>query len=68
MSMGIFSNAQGKLAPQAEVKSGRISNLSETLWLSLLPARTKKIQSKMKELVVTTLLIDFSGAQGQLTP
>ena len=49
--------------------SCRISNPSEMLWLSLLPARMKKVQSKMKgSRVVTTLFIDFSDAQGQLTP
>ena len=42
-SMGIFSDAQGQLTPQSIVGSGGISNSSETLWLSLLPARMKKI-------------------------
>ena len=47
-SMGIFPDAQGQLTPQSEVEPGRNSNSSEMLWLSLLPARMKKIQSKMK--------------------
>ena len=47
-SMGIFPDAQKQLTPQSEVEPGRNSNSSEILWLSLLPARMKKIQSKMK--------------------
>ena len=38
-SMGIFPDAQGQLTPKSEVEPGRNSNLSEMLWLSLLPAR-----------------------------
>ena len=49
-SMGIFPYAQGQLTPQSLVRSGRISNTSEMLWMSSLPARMKKIQSKMKAL------------------
>ena len=47
-SMGIFPDAQGQLTPQSLVRSGRISNLSEILWMSSLPASMKKIRSKMK--------------------
>ena len=50
MSMGIFQNAQGQLTPQSLVRSGRISNLSEILWMFSLPASMKKIRSKMKAL------------------
>ena len=50
MSMGIFQDAQGQLTPQSLVESGPNSNLSEILWLSLLPVSMKKIQSKMKAL------------------
>ena len=39
-----FSNTQGQLTLQSEVGSGCNSNPSEILWLSLLPARMKKIQ------------------------
>ena len=46
----IFYDAQGKLTPQSEVGSTLNSNSSKLLWLSLLPARMKKIQSKMKAL------------------
>ena len=49
-SMGIFSEAQGQLTPQSLVGSGKNSNPSEILWLSLLHASMKKIQSKMKAL------------------
>ena len=49
-SMGIFSDAQGQLTPHSLVRSGRISNLSEMLWMFLLPASMKKIRSKMKAL------------------
>ena len=43
----VCSDAQGQLIPQSMVRSGRISNLFETLWLSLLPAKMK-IRSKIK--------------------
>ena len=53
-SMGIFPDAQGQLAPQSLVRSGRISNSSEMLtymlWMFSLPASMKKIRSKMKAL------------------
>ena len=49
-SMGIFSDAQGQLTPQSLVRSGRISNSSEMLYMFLLPASMKKIRSKMKAL------------------
>ena len=49
-SMGIFPEAQEQLTLQSTVGSGQISNSSKTLWLSSLPAKMKKIQSKMKAL------------------
>ena len=49
-SMGIFPDAQGQLTPQSLVRSGQISNSSEILWMSSLPASMKKIRSKMKAL------------------
>ena len=48
--MGIFSNAHGKLTPQSVIKSCRVSKSSEILWLSSIPARLKKIRSKIKVL------------------
>ena len=46
-SMGIFSDAQGQLTPQSLVRSGRISNSSEMLWMSSSTASMKKIRSKI---------------------
>ena len=45
-----FSGAQGQVTLQSVVELRRNSNSSKLLWLSLLPASMKKIQSKMKEL------------------
>ena len=49
-SMGIFPDAQGQLTHKSLVQSCRISNPFEIFWLSSLPARIKKNQSKMKKL------------------
>ena len=49
-SKEIFPDAQGQLTPQSLVRSGRISNSSEMLWMFSLPASIKKIRSKMKAL------------------
>ena len=49
-SMEIFPHTQGQLTPQPEVRSGRMLNPSNILWLSLLSARMKKIQSKIPAL------------------
>ena len=49
-SMGIFPDPLGQLTPQSLVRSGRISNSSEMLWMFSLPASMKKIRSKMKAL------------------
>ena len=49
-SMGFFPDAQGQLTPQSLVRYGQISNSSEKLCMSLLPASMKKIQSKVKAL------------------
>ena len=65
--MGIFPDAQGQVTHTSLIRSCRISNPYEILWVPLLSARMKKIQSKMKALD-TTLFIYFSDAQGQLTP
>ena len=42
-SMGIFPDTQGQLTPQSLIRSGRISNPSEMLWMTSLHARMKKI-------------------------
>ena len=47
-SMGIFPDAQWQITPQSLVRSGRISNSFEMLWIFSLPASMKKIRSKMK--------------------
>ena len=47
-SMGIFPDPQGKLTPQSLVRSGRILNLFEMLWMFSLPASIKKIRSETK--------------------
>ena len=65
--MGIFPDTQGQLTLQSMVGSGQSSNSSQTLWLSSLPAKMKKIRSKMKGLECnTTRYINFSDAQGQI--
>ena len=46
-SMGIFRFDEGQLTPQPLVRSAQNSNSDQTLWLSLLPERMKKIRSKM---------------------
>ena len=48
--MGNFPDAQVQLTPQSLVRSGRILNSSEMIWMFLLPASMKKIRSKMKAL------------------
>ena len=45
-----FSNTQGQITPRSEVGSGRNSNSSEMLRMSLILLRIKKIQIKMKAL------------------
>ena len=72
--MTFFSDAQGQLTPKSAAEFCPNSNSSKLLWLSSLPARMKKIESKMKAL---ECLQDFPhyrsmgiflDAQGQLTP
>ena len=60
-SMGIFPDAQGQLTPQSWVRSGRISNSSEMLWMFSLPASMKKIRSKIKALEWTQLAVHSSA-------
>ena len=54
-SMGIFLYAQGQLTPQSMVRSCRISNSSEMLWMSSLPASMKNIRSKNEGARVFTI-------------
>ena len=69
-----FSDAQGQITLVLVSVSGRNLNLSRLSCMSLLPARMRMIESKMKELECPQ---DFShynpmgifpDAQGQLTP
>ena len=45
-----FSEAEGQLTPKSVMESCRNTNLSELLWLVLLPVRMKKIHLKMNVL------------------
>ena len=68
-----FSHAQGQLTPKSVMESCRKSNPSKLLWLTLLPARMKKIHWKMKVLEWSQRFSHykymgiFPNAQGQLT-
>ena len=66
--MGNFPDAQGQVTLQSIFGSGQISNSSKTLWLSSLPAKMKKIRSKMKALECSQHYTEFfPDAQGQIT-
>ena len=68
-----FSHAQGQLTPKSVMESCGNSNPSKLLWLTLLPARMKKIHWKMKVLEWSQRFSNyesmgiFPNAQGQLT-
>ena len=68
-----FSDAQGQLTPKSVMESCGNSNPSKLLWLTLLPARMKKIHWKMKALEWSQRFSHyksmgiFPNAQGQLT-
>ena len=49
-SMGIFPDTQGQLTPQSLVRSGRISNSFEMIYVSSLPASMKKIRLNIEVL------------------
>ena len=59
-SMGIFPNAQGQLTSQSLIGFSRISNLPVIIWLSSLPAKIKKIRSKMKAVECSKLFLHYS--------
>ena len=61
--MGIFPDTQWKLTPQSFIRSGRISNSSEMLWMFSLPASMKKVRSKIKALECSTLYSNFRCAK-----
>ena len=68
-----FSHAQGQLTPKSVMESCLNSNPSKLLWLTLFPARMKKIHWKMKVLEWSQRFSHnksmgiFPNAQGQLT-
>ena len=68
-----FLHAQGQLTPKSVMESSRNLNPFKLLWLTLLPARMKKIHWKMKVLEWSQGLSHyksmgiFPNAQGQLT-
>ena len=68
-----LSGAQGQITPKSAMESCRNSNSSELLWLVLLPARIKKIHTKMKVLEWSQHFYNnksmgiFPDAQGQIT-
>ena len=47
---GFFTDAKGQLTPQSEVGFSCNLNSYKLLWVCSLPAKMKKIPSKMKEL------------------
>ena len=74
--MGIFPEAQGQLTPQSLIRSDHISNSVETLWLSSLPAKKKKIRLKIEALecsqhytsIFRRARADNSGVGGGIWP
>ena len=69
-----FSGAQGQITPMSVVEPGRNLNSFKFLCMCLLPARMKKIQSKMNSLEWLQHFSHYKSmgifrfAQGQLTP
>ena len=62
-----FSYTQGQITPQSEVRSGQNSNPSEMD--VLVTSKNKENPNKNEGTrVATTLNIDFSHSQGQITP
>ena len=66
--MGIFPDTQGQLTPQSSVRSGQISNSVEPFMIVLLICKNEGDPIKNRGArVFTTLYINFSDAQGQIT-
>ena len=69
-----FLDAQGQITLESVVVSGRNSNSSKLSCMSLLPTRSKMIESKMKKLEWSQHFSHyksigiFPDAKGQLTP
>ena len=67
-SMGIFPDAQGQLTLQSMVRSGQISNSSNVFKVVFVTCKNEEDPIKNKGArVFTTLYVNFSGAQGQIT-
>ena len=66
-AMDIFSDAQGQLTPQSMVGSVRISNPFKILWFSWFTCKNEDQNKNEGNRVATSLYINFSDAQGQLT-
>ena len=67
--MGIFPNAQGHVTHKSLVRSCRISNPYEILWVFFVACKNEEDPIKNEGArVVTTLFIEFLDAQGQITP
>ena len=62
--MGIFSDAQEQLTTLAKVRSGRISNSSENLWMSS-TCKNEEFESKIKALDGHNIIHRFLDTQGR---
>ena len=68
-SMGIFPDAQGQLTPQSLVQSGRNFELVRDVMDVHITCQYEEDPIKNRGArVFTTLYINFSDAQGQITP
>ena len=65
--MAIFSDTQGQLTPHSVVKSGRNSGDFMAVLRSTCKNENDPIKTEGARML-TRLYIDFSDAQGQLTP
>ena len=66
-SIGIFPDAQGQLTQQSLVRSGRISNSSDVMDVLVTCQYEEDPINNRGARVLTTLYINFSDAQGQIT-
>ena len=63
-----FSNTQGQITPQSEVESGRKFQLIRDVMDVLVTSKNKEDPNKNEGArVATTVNIDFSHTQGQIT-
>ena len=65
----VFSNAQGQLTPKSAVEFCRKFELIQAYIVVLVTCKNEEDPIKNEDArVLTSLLFDFSDAQGQLTP